>query len=573
MERLLGRNRRGLAPKFADCGVTPQRPDAPYHIKNVGTVSLEAFEQMAAGSPHQEKWSQAVRFLVEGYDRVAAPEIIDEVRFPEEVMEKLQQVGQIVEVRREDARGSVRLFTVYEIAKHRYRIIKHTADINDAYGKDTLLGTTFLCKDDHIQSVHNGEFCITLDFAAWFDQFRLGIDAQRYHTFRCGNRFFQCTRLPMGQRHAVDVAATATDVLLDFSRPGVYADAHVDNVRFLGNDRQAVIDAAATFTARCRQVGAQLNEDTTDIAALVRTDGEYLGLDFDYHNKKVRIAAKPLQKLAALKRVFEYERPTHRHFLAIMGVLFFASPPLRINLAEKYYLLKSYAEISRTLQQQPWLLDAPLALPPSRAVVLAAWVAEVERNTWTAPEPRQITPSWIMVTDASATGWAAVFLDVHTGAVSTKAGKWTGHFKGRRARRSAWAEPQAICNGICAHLEPGTKGDLCILTDAKAAARAYNRKRSMKFPVNRNIGELLRKYPGINYVVMHIPGVINIADAMSRGKEDGPHTADDIIALVGKAEQPMARTEKPRIVVLPRAEPPDGVPGAAGSGVEPPVDN
>ena len=131
----------------------------PLHIKNVTTINIAAVTELAAGTDLASKWHAALRFLSEPYDKVPKPDMDDiaAARFTEDEMEQLLRAGHIEPTEYDEAEGTVRVFVTNEAAKHRYRIIKHTKDINDNYGKDTLLGTTFLAQGDLHQSVHKGK--------------------------------------------------------------------------------------------------------------------------------------------------------------------------------------------------------------------------------------------------------------------------------------------------------------------------------------------------------------------------------------------------------------------------------
>ena len=65
---------------------------------------------------------------------------------------------------------------------------------------------------------------------------------------------------------------------------------------FIGT-REGVIADATTFVERVKSVGGQLNEDTTDLAALVRTSDVYGGIHMDLTNKTTRLADKTITKL------------------------------------------------------------------------------------------------------------------------------------------------------------------------------------------------------------------------------------------------------------------------------------
>eukprot|EP00760_Papus_ankaliazontas_P023543 PhM_4_TR2065/c0_g1_i1/m.99845 len=153
--------------------------------------------------------------------------------------------------------------------------------------------------------------------------------------------------MPMGQRHACDVASTATDMLLSFTRPStVKTTAYIDNVRFVSDDKDALIAAANEFVRRCRRVHATINEvdascdATSRLQELMAPDGEFLGIDHDYLRKRVRLGSKALEKLRLLAEHAQNPAAkfTHQNFLALFGVLFF-----ELQVARRLLLLRPQA--------------------------------------------------------------------------------------------------------------------------------------------------------------------------------------------------------------------------------------
>eukprot|EP00760_Papus_ankaliazontas_P003729 PhM_4_TR11644/c3_g1_i2/m.68015 len=153
------------------------------------------------------------------------------------------------------------LFPVPEFSKGRRRLIKHTRAYNDLFGKDSLLGIKMLSAKALPDTVHRGQHVVTLDFSAWYDQFRLAEEERPYHCFQFHGKWYRLCVLAMGQRQAVDIAHTATQCLAAFDRPaGVFVDTYIDNLRFQGDNLDDVVQAATTFVLRARLVGATINE-------------------------------------------------------------------------------------------------------------------------------------------------------------------------------------------------------------------------------------------------------------------------------------------------------------------------
>ena len=108
--------------------------------------------------------------------------------------------------------------------------------------------------------------------------------------------------LPMGFRAAVEVGHQATLRIMDFVMPeGVYAQALIDNVRFVGSSKEEVLAAARRFVERCAEVNAVLNDADVPLEGRV-TDrlnpkGEWLGEIIDYEAKTAECTDATLLKV------------------------------------------------------------------------------------------------------------------------------------------------------------------------------------------------------------------------------------------------------------------------------------
>jgi len=283
----------------------------------------------------KEAWSKSLRWIQEVPEGVERGNTVEAKLTPEGV-KRMCEIGHAEKTTAAEVQSTVNVFPVEERAKERERVIKHTKPFNERYGRDTLLGLKLLRAKDLVGTVHDGKYCITLDFSAWFDQHLIAEKVRPWFCFFFQGQWYRLCRLPMGMRQAVDIADTATRIIASFPVPaGVRVDTYVDNIRFLGNCRDDVIAAATEFVRRSHKVGATINEvspilgvDVSRIremlTKLVVTEGEFLGIHFDYVNKLVKVGTKALVKLVALKEVFDHGECTYRNLLAIFGVMFFA---------------------------------------------------------------------------------------------------------------------------------------------------------------------------------------------------------------------------------------------------------
>jgi len=445
--------------------------------------------------------------------------------FSEAWLEQLIETGVIEPIERGDVRGWVRMFAVPEAKKERWRPIKFTADCNRVLGKETLMKLRMPTKTEIAKLVHAGECFIALDFSAYYDQFEYAVDVGRRFCFRSGERYFRLKTLAMGQRQACEVAMCTTLRLLDFGPVSTTA-AIIDNVIFVGSREQVIADATK-FVERVRAVNGQLNEDVSDIAALVQTRGEWGGVQLDFTAKTSAVADKTVDKTEYTWRC--RESWTWRHFYGHLGLLFWAWQLIDLPMPDFYEVLRFVRSTSAWLTDDAASWDVPARIPPSVWPVLEQWTCLVLRNK---PRlvPRTQAPEWIVATDASEWGWGYFAVHNSTAAVRVFGAPWSGAFRakyGHLVGMSTFSEPQGVVNAACHLLDPTTPTYVRFLTDNTVTqasfARGYNGR-------SYHINECMRRLHSVfdarfAFEFFYLPGECNPADALSRGNRSAAHEA------------------------------------------------
>lgn len=502
--------------------------DFPLHVKKLEKrIHLEAVAALSGGAQSLADFKHASGWLTDSTRYNAVPvkgaRGAPTTSMSDAWIDALHTHGVVVTIPRELINGWVHMFAVLELAKRRWRAIKHTRDANDVLGKETLMQLTFPTKTDICQLVHKGECFAAFDFSAFFDQFVYAPEIGARFCFRKHGRYFRLNTLAMGQRQAVEVAATTTARLLDFS-PNCASAAVIDNVIFAGSEESVLADAT-TFVARCNAVGATLNEDvsTADaIKAVVATSGDWCGVHLDFAAKTASLTEKTLDKVA-----YSWERRetwTWRTFWAHVGRLFWAWQIIELPMADFFPLLRFVSKIGGWLATAPascW--DQPASIWSSVWPTLRVWTKLVLTN---APRrvPREQEPEWIVATDASEWGWGYFALHNTSGAVRAFGAPWSPLFRyyyGDRLGTSTFTEPQAIVNALC-HLLPATQPTAAvILTDNTVAQASFGRGfNTHSFHIN----ECLRRVQSIfgsnfRFRFHYLPGEQNPADGLSRGTQ------------------------------------------------------
>ena len=150
------------------------------------------------------------------------------------------------------------------------------------------------------------------------------------------------------------------------------------------------------------------------------------------------------------------------------------------------------------------------------------WIDDIVANEWHPVNATRCPQDadFILVTDASRTGWGAVLLDMKTGMLNTHHGLWNRQWTG--SKHSAWSEPEGITRALLAFFPNGTDRSITVLSDSSTAVGAFTKGRSMKFEVNSAMERAGNAFSIWNITFHHIPGELNVdADALSRQEQLG----------------------------------------------------
>ena len=500
------------------------------HVKHVTRIDFDAVRQLpVVDEATRVIFNDQIGWLRE-IDRYTAVPVraasgAPRARFDDRYVDSLEEYGVVREVSRADVRGHVTMFLVAEPAKQRFRPIKHTIDVNNVLGKDTVLPLRFPTKLDIIQLVLRGTHFIALDFAAYYDQFLYAPEVGERFCFRARGKFYCLATGAMGQRHLVGVAQSTTSVFLDFDHISTTRSI-IDNAIFVGFGEETVLRDATVYAERARSCGAQFNEDVSNMRSLVQQEGDWCGVHLDFVAKHVSLTQKTVRKVVA-----SWERRatwTWRGFAAHVGLLFWSWGIIDIPMAGFFPLLAFVSRVGRDMTEDPSRWDKPANIWDSARPSLDSWTQLVVQN-----RPRVVRPpgppDWLVCTDASAWGWGYVAVNAGTGEVRQYGAPWSlsvRQLHGDKLRSSVFAEPRGVVNSLChmLKLEPGVACRVRLGTDSTVARAAFARGfNSHSKHINGCVHRLKTTFPDVSIEFLHIPGVDNPADQLSRG---GPACAD-----------------------------------------------
>jgi integrase len=532
---------RERAPHLSSDGVDRSLYALLAKAQTTVPIDLAAVDALAAAAPESVRlaWAEARRLLSDAdnfHSRVPwSGEIRPAVLRPGDIT-KLLQINNVAVVSPDElhkVRGTIQVFLTPEDAKKRFRVIKHPAEYNSFYGRETLIPTVNSTKRSARRAIPISEGSITIDLVAEFDQIPLDDDVSFCQAFRIGRDIFRSLRLPMGGRHSTTIGTALLRVLLAFDMPGVIVDWATDAARFAG-PRELVVEAAWTFVQRCRRVLAKANEvdcataTRADVEALFRTtDADFLGEVADYEKKTVKCRQRHVDKLQAYyKRSFEPDC-TYADLFGLYGLLFYMSDTLALRVDKRLRTRLAFSRMARELAADPskWLTPARVHLPLAD---IGAWYAEAVANR--PAHIRQLPdPDTVIIGDACRLGYAGIVVHRHAdGRVSTDLLQRRWPAAGGRGTLSVGlstvSEPEAAIRLLDAARRIYPSATFAYVTDHEPFVGAVARGFSVSPDYNSRVGRVLDSHPSAFFAFQ--PGDSMLADRYSRFEASVLSTAD-----------------------------------------------
>jgi hypothetical protein len=144
-------------------------------------------------------------------------------------------------------------------------------------------------------------------------------------------------------------------------------------------------------------------------------------------------------------------------------------------------------------------------------------------------------------------GWGYVAVNTATSDVRAYGAPWSAEFRekhGQKLRRSTFTEPQGLVNAACHLLTGANNARVRFGTDSTVTQASCKRGfNTHSLDINDCLLRL-RNYFGASFVFefVHIPGVDNLADCVSRGKSanevDRKATGEGVRRQLGLSSQP-----------------------------------
>lgn len=309
---------------------------------------------------------------------------------------------------------------------------------------------------------------------------------------------------------------------------------YVDNVRFVGA-RSGVIAAVLEFIKRCKSVGATCDNepmDETSVIQLSETQGDFLGVSFDYETWTHKCTTKTLEKVKMLGLV-----PTMplKALAAVMGLCNFAARILQFPFSRTFHLRRRYgmeARIEALLPSSGGWGNQMVELTEGEFAQLKQMVAFILENK---PVPSRVRPeaSTFLFTDACAEGWGGVLVDSGLHILQIVSGKWTTN----RFESSVSSEPQGVIEVLKA-LKGTLLGlgspEIAIIVDHAPLVFAWESQHPHAYTYNECLAFLDEEGWLDRVSFRFICGVDNPADFPSRGRPIPDHFVLRVPQKVGR---------------------------------------
>jgi hypothetical protein len=422
----------------------------PLHVKDVSRVGLsEKLKQirtLEAKARSSCKWSTAfdliLKFIAGLPSNPKLPGRTAQLcELSQSDLEILLDKG-LLEVAPDDGTPrlfDLRLFSVtekwsaVENGNTRRRFIAHTPGSNAAAREflddlqerfDFQLPSLFECVTDAATS----EFA-QCDLAWCYGGFLL----EPHLRFWClripDGRIVRLTTIPTGASWCPLLAHIFTDCMACFcAKRSTRVHTYIDNVKFLSDHREDVVNAAKFFFALAQLFRVDINESLCDTLAQ-RCIGTFLGVVFNHADHHANFSEKLVRKLTVIAQQTydDFRGMTMRQLVSSWGVLTHASQISGSTRGKYYYFLK----FLRRRAHERWALDAPGNFWPSLGDLPATWAQDELRSQrrdfkCLTDEAARRSQHITVFSDATLQGYGiTVFFP--DGTQSVVAGRWTVH--------------------------------------------------------------------------------------------------------------------------------------------------
>jgi hypothetical protein len=496
---------------------TASEKASPLHVKPVNKIDYDVLRELARGTGLEDRLDAMLRWntttekytgiIHQPYDEAPMSDV------PFEFIQQLLEAGTIEETTKGDSIRYGSMFTVFEEAKNRQRIILWPKVVNalvDYESSFTLPGT-----ETQARQIRDILWAVAFDLSASFFQCGLSPEVRRYFCVKTPHGVFRFTRMVMGFSPAAEIMHTILEVLakratLNSNTNGTVTT-YIDNVRCGAQDFDTVSQWSKHFREACARVGVTLNIEDCNRPHQM---GTFLGICFDYRASKVRLSDKAVRKLDHARARIHRPDLTFGDVFELFGLLFYASTILRHRI--DYHTFKYYRKRAAAYSLHGDV-NSSTSIWPCVVSPLQKWLSELIENKWTDPL-RPVMTRTTLYTDASKTGFGAVLFSTD-GGVHRFGGRWSPQESSRRIEE---LEAMAIERGLSYFAEQVTGRGLDLFIDNTSVRYCMRRGYSKSYNLDKRIKEIQDRLSALHIddiVTVYVKSAENIADGLSRGTD------------------------------------------------------
>jgi hypothetical protein len=441
-----------------------------------------------------------------------------------DVLARSNMIKRVDESEMKRVRGTVLVFPKEEPDKHRKRAIFWTRNYNDTYPTEEVApnrgnSTRAVAREAILPS----EGACHSDYAAYYPSIPIEDDVSFTECFITSwGEVYRNLRCATGKRPHASMATSMTRILAyDPQRPEtVIFETAIDGIRYAGT-KEACTDALWGTVQRSRDVNARMNDidvytATRDtVAEQWKTrDADWIGDVVDFEKKTIRCRDTHVERLDRFAAQVRRPEATHADVFRLWAMVLYMADTLAMPLYEHRHMRDYIRRAAQLLYRYPHLWESRCVERPPAQIYHAVEICRANRPATLVPAPPIDT---VVVTDASADGWAAVVARRDSGGATR-----LEHFQRRwdpntlaayDMAQSAKAEPEALARAAEYVRRRYPAAAILAATDHHGMVDAFAKGYAQSPVYDTRIARLMKARVD---TVAFIPGDGNPADGLSR---------------------------------------------------------
>lgn len=512
----------------------------------IDTAGVDAFaRELPPHHPDRIAWLEDRENLRDANGRHAAMawdgvlEVADLTRDDIDVLQRARLIRRVLPAERHRVRGTIRVFPKEERDKNRKRVIFWTRLFNDTYPAEAIApnrgnSTRSIAR----QAILHAEGACHADYCAYFSSIPIEDDVSWHECFITEwGEVYRNVRCATGKRPHTSLATSMTRIIAhDGARPAsVTFETATDGMRFAG-PKDACIDAMWHAVQRSKAVNARMNDidvhtaTRETVAALWQTrDADWIGDVVDFRAKTIRCRDKHVQRLESFAAQVRSPGATHADVFRLWAMILYMADTLAMPLHEHRQMREYIRRAAQLLFAYPHLWERRCFERPPAELNRAVDICRRNAPTRVTPAP---TIDAVLITDASAVGWAAILVHRDRAGLATLEHiqrQWDPNtLAAYDMGQSTKAEPEALARAAEWARLRRPRAALVAATDHHGMVDAYARGYAPSPMYDTRVARLAKTRVD---TVVFTPGETNPSDRLSRFLTTEPSAEEQAAAI------------------------------------------